>query len=197
MAAGKRGTKNPPESAERAPETTATTGDVEKPAKKPAATKKAAGSKPAATSKPATPAKKANGAKSTGAGATGAGSKAASGKGSATKRDSKPDLRTDLREFASARPEGWSHDEWLGLLDSLRERGHNISDSESIGRELERERLSVTLERVPGLGPKKVEAVAARFGTLWSLRHASAEEIASVPSIPRNLADRIAETVRK
>ena len=190
MAAGKRGTKNPPESAERAPDTTASTGESEKPAK--TATKKPTASKPAATSKSATPAKQANGAKS-----AGAGGKTASGNAGAAKRGAKPDLRRDLREFASTRPDGWSHDEWLRLLDSLRERGHDTSDSESIGRDLERERLALTLERVPGLGPKKVEAVADRFGTLWSLRQASAEEIASVPSIPRNLADRIVETVHK
>jgi hypothetical protein len=190
MAAGKRGTKSSQETAERAPATAANTGESEAPKKKSAAPKKAAASKPATTSKPAATAKAGSDAKPA------ASKKAASGAAGA-QRGSKPNMRSDLREFASTRPDGWSHDEWLGLLDSLRERGHDTSDTETIGRDLERERLSVTLERIPGLGPRKVDALVDRFGTLWSLRQANAEEIASVPTIPRNLAERIVEAVHK
>jgi hypothetical protein len=106
-------------------------------------------------------------------------------------------LRDDLREFASARPSGWGHDDWLAFLDTLKERGHDTSDAEGIGRQLERERLATVLSSVPGLGPKRVEALVERFETLWSARHAGVEEVASVPGIPRALAERVAEALRE
>lgn len=105
-------------------------------------------------------------------------------------------LREDLRDFASARPSGWGHDDWLAFLDALKERGHDTSEPEAIGRQLERERLAVVLSQVPGLGPKRVEALVERFETMWSARHAGAERIAEVPGIPRALAERVAEALR-
>lgn len=105
-------------------------------------------------------------------------------------------LRLDLRAFAQARPAGWGHDDWLSFLDVLRERGHDTSDPESIGLQLERERLAVVLAEVQGLGPKRVEALVTRFDTLWSLRQASVDDVAAVQGIPRSLAERIVEHVR-
>lgn len=106
------------------------------------------------------------------------------------------DLQGELRKFAADRPEGWNHDEWTDLLRGLNERGHNTSDPDSIGRSLEREKLSLVLERIPGLGPRRVEALLDRFGTLWSLRNADTDEIAALPSIPRGLAERVSNAVR-
>lgn len=105
-------------------------------------------------------------------------------------------LREDLRDFASARPSGWGHDDWLSFLDTLKERGHDTSEPEAIGRQLERERLAVVLSQVPGLGPRRVEALVERFETMWSARHAGADRIAEVPGIPRALAERVAEALR-
>lgn len=100
-------------------------------------------------------------------------------------------LRADLREFASARPEGWNHDDWIGFLDHLRGRGHDISDSDQVGMSLERERLTVQLEQVPGMGPRRVEALVERFHTLYSLRHAGVDDLAEVPGMNRALAERV------
>ncbi len=52
------------------------------------------------------------------------------------------------------------------------------------------------LAAVPGLGPKRVEALVARYETLWSMRHADAGEVARIPGIPRALAERVVEEVR-
>ncbi|HEX5727125.1 MAG TPA: helix-hairpin-helix domain-containing protein [Longimicrobiaceae bacterium] len=104
----------------------------------------------------------------------------------------KPDLREDLRAFAAGRPEGWSHDDWLAFVNHLRERGHDVSDPDAVGRSLERERLAAVLEAVPGLGPRRIEALVSRFDTLWSLRQAHVDDIARVPGIPRALAERVA-----
>lgn len=143
-----------------------------------AATKKAAGGAAAKKSAGGATAKKA----ASGSG-TGAAKKAAGGKRS--------DLRTDLRQFATERPQGWDHHEWTGLLDQLRERGHDTSDADSIGMSLERERLNLALERVEGLGPQKRKALVDRYSTLWSLRQAGSDEIASTAKVSREVADRV------
>jgi len=101
-----------------------------------------------------------------------------------------PDLRGDLRTFARARPDGWGHHDWLGLLDDLRSRGHDVSDGDAVGMQLERERLLHQLEEVPGLG-RKSEALVARFETVYSLRQASVDEVAAVKGVNRDLAERV------
>ena len=107
----------------------------------------------------------------------------------AVRRDAS--LRADLREFASARPKGWNHDEWLGLLDDLRGRGHDVSDASAVGMSLERERLAVHLEAIPGMGPRRVESLVGRYHTLYSLREADAAELAELPGMNRALAGRV------
>jgi hypothetical protein len=107
-----------------------------------------------------------------------------------------PDLRADARNFAAARPEGWNHDEWLGFLEGLRERGHNIEDKEAIGSMLERERLSVALERVPGIGAQRVRAIAESYPNVYLLKDASPQDLADRAKIPLPLAERIKETLR-
>ena len=52
-------------------------------------------------------------------------------------------LHDEIRDFASARPGGWDHDDWLTFLEHLRDRGHDTSDAAEIGSLLERERLAV------------------------------------------------------
>lgn len=105
-------------------------------------------------------------------------------------------LRRDLRAFVTARPEGWNHQEWLDLLDGLRDHGYDTQDADEIGALLERERLGSLLEKVPGLGPKRVRAVADKFGTLWRLRDASADEISREANLPPAVADQIVAAVR-
>ena len=105
------------------------------------------------------------------------------------------DLRADLRAFASGRPQGWDHADWLAFLEHLRERGHETSDAEAIGKALERERLAVVLETVQGMGPKRVDSLVERFQTLWSLRHASVDAIASTPGMNLSLAEKVRQTL--
>jgi hypothetical protein len=102
-----------------------------------------------------------------------------------------PDLRADLRSYASARPEGWNHDDWLSFLAHLSERGHDTSDAESIGRQLERERLGVMLERIAGMGPRRVQTLVERYDTLYSARRADVDELAALPGMNRALAEKV------
>ncbi|HEX8322215.1 hypothetical protein [Longimicrobium sp.] len=99
-------------------------------------------------------------------------------------------LQADLRAFAIARPSGWNHEDWLGFLDSLRQKGHDLSAPEEIGSRLERERLGVVLSGIQGIGPKRVDALVNRFHTLYSARHASVEEFAGA-GLPRADAERV------
>lgn len=113
------------------------------------------------------------------------------------KEKERDELREDLRAFAAARPSGWEHHDWLAFLDHLRERGHDTSDPEAIGAALERERLAVVLAGVEGLGPRRVHSLVDRFRTLWSMRHAAADEVAGVPGMNRPVAERLVRELRE
>lgn len=98
-----------------------------------------------------------------------------------------------LQAFVETHPAGWTHEEWLELLADLSMTGVDVSEPHEIGEELERTRLTWELRRrgVQGLGPKRVEALGKRFGSLWSLRGASVDEVAGVPSMNRALAEKV------
>ena len=100
-------------------------------------------------------------------------------------------LRKDLRDFASARPGGWSHDDWLFFLETLKDRGHDIRDRDEIGLMLEKERLDLGLSRVRGMGPQRRQALVERYGTTWNLRNADVDEIAAIAKIPHSLAEAV------
>ena len=106
-----------------------------------------------------------------------------------------PDLKADLRAFVVARPSGWGHEDWLAFLDHLRERGHDTSDPDAVGRLLERERLASILERVQGMGPRRVSAVVDRYETAWSCARADVDEIAGLPGLNRSLAEKVRQAV--
>lgn len=101
------------------------------------------------------------------------------------------DLRRDLRDFASARPEGWNHEDWLVFLESLRDRGHNVNDRDAIGLALERERLDLALCGIRGVGPRRRNALVEHFGTIWKLRNAEITDIVRIGSVPGAVAERI------
>jgi len=107
-------------------------------------------------------------------------------------------FRERARDFVARHPGGWSHDEWLGLLAELRDAGLEAQDHGAIGAALEHERLLIVLEDVgvKGLGPKRREALAGRFGRLWDLKHASVDEIAALPSFHRGLAEAVHVALR-
>lgn len=111
------------------------------------------------------------------------------------RKTSGPDLRADLRAFASARPEGWGHEDWLSFLDHLKTRGHETGDDTQIGQLLERERLAVLLERIPGMGPRRVQALVERFETAWSAARADVDEVASLPGMNRVLAEKVRQAL--
>ncbi len=96
-----------------------------------------------------------------------------------------------LRDFVSAHERGWSHREWLGLLVELTDAGFDTSDPDQIGMALEREHVKRLLEGtgVRGVGPRRREAVAETFGTVWNLRHATVEDLAETPGFHRGLAE--------
>lgn len=102
-------------------------------------------------------------------------------------------MKNRLKDFVQDHPDGWDHQSWLSLLSALEDDGVDVSNAEEIGRTLEQTRLAVMLQakKVSGLGPKRIQAVVDRFGTLWNLQHASAEEIAEIPTIHSDLADKV------
>jgi len=99
-------------------------------------------------------------------------------------------FRQQLRTFVQAHPGGWNHHDWLALLAELTDAGMDTSDPDRIGAELEHERILAVLETVDvkGLGPKRREALADRFGRLMDLRGASPDEISELPSFHQGLA---------
>ena len=107
-------------------------------------------------------------------------------------------MKERLRAFVERHPEGWNHEEWMGLLMDLQQDGADVGDPEQVGRALERTRLEWELARrtVKGLGPKRSDAIVARFGTLWRLRQASVDEVAEVPTITRTLAEKVVQAMQ-
>ena len=106
-------------------------------------------------------------------------------------------LEKELRGFVREHSSGWSHEDWNGLMGHLSATGFDVSDADSIGLHLERVRLYEELESrgIQGLGPKRRQALADRFGTWWELQHASEEEIAATPSLTKALAGRVRESL--
>jgi len=125
--------------------------------------------------------------------AKGKGGKAESGR--FVHRKKGPDLREDLRAFVQAQPSGWGHEDWITFLDHLRERGHDTSDPEAVGLLLERERLAAMLERVQGMGPRRVQAVVDRYETAWSAHRAGVDELATLPGMNRSLAEKVRQSL--
>lgn len=121
--------------------------------------------------------------------------KAPAAKKPAVAKSQGPDLRADLRAFAAARPEGWGHEDWLSFLDHLRTRGHETGDDAQVGRLLERERLGVLLERIPGMGPRRVQAVVERFETAYSAGRSDVDELAALPGMNRALAEKVRQAL--
>jgi len=108
-------------------------------------------------------------------------------------RDRGNGMRERLRSFVADHREGWSHGHWESLLHGLREGGFDTAQPEEIGLELERERVRMVLEdkRIRGLGPKRREAVAEQFGSLWRLEHASVDELTELSELPRGVAEQL------
>jgi hypothetical protein len=98
-----------------------------------------------------------------------------------------------LNAFVESHPTGWNHDEWLALLADLGQGGTDVSNPDAIGAELEKTRVTWELKRrgVPGLGRKRLDAIATRFGTLRELENATVDELARLPGMNRALAEKV------
>jgi len=107
-----------------------------------------------------------------------------------------PDLRAELARFVQEHPDGWSHEDWMDLMERLTLSGYDTSDRDALGLALERTRLDLVLSKVQGLGEKRRSALLDRYPRLWDVQQASAEELASLPGITRPLAATIVETLR-
>ena len=106
-------------------------------------------------------------------------------------------MKNHLKEFVERHPDGWNHDDWLGLLSELQSDGTDVSQPEAVGVQLEKTRLRWMLDKhpVPGLGPKRRAALVDRFGTLGHLRSASVDDVADVPSINKSLAQKVVSAI--
>lgn len=104
-----------------------------------------------------------------------------------------------IRAFLDVHPDGWSHADWERLVGELRGAGLlTDGDEEALGHDLERERLRATLDRlsIAGLGPKRRAAIIEQYPRLWELRQASADELASLPTISKALASELVDALR-
>lgn len=104
------------------------------------------------------------------------------------------DMKGIIKEFYEAHQAGWNHEEWLGLLDQLAGLGHDVSNPDSIGLGLERERVEASVRGlgIRGLGPRRIEAIADQFASLEALRAAGPEDIKGRTGIPAKIAGEIA-----
>ncbi len=82
----------------------------------------------------------------------------------------------------------------LFLLQRVRDEAHRFAITANRGRRV-REGLASTLEAIPGVGPKRRQALLQHFGSVAAIRAAAVEEIAAVPGISRNLAHAIKDAL--
>jgi excinuclease ABC subunit C len=85
--------------------------------------------------------------------------------------------------------------EALYLMQSLRDEAHRFALGYHQTRQDKRLRRSI-LDRLPGVGPARKKALLKHFGSPKRVRQASANELAAVPGIGRELAERIYEFLR-
>lgn len=92
----------------------------------------------------------------------------------------------------------WGNEPWdlppdhpaLHLLQRVRNEAHRFA-LQSHRRRRQKQTLSSYLESIPGVGPKRRQALMERFGTWDALRRATVEDLAQVPGISRGLAETI------
>jgi len=80
----------------------------------------------------------------------------------------------------------------LMLLQRVRDEAHRFAVTYHKSLRTKRT-LSSGLDDVPGIGPKKKQALMKRFGSLKRIREASVEELMQVPGISQELAEAVKE----
>ena len=86
------------------------------------------------------------------------------------------------------------HDVGLALLMRIRDEAHRFAND--FNADLRSRKLKESLlDEMPGLGPKRKEALLARFGSIQKLRQATVEELAQVAGVSDKLAAEIAKVL--
>ena len=85
--------------------------------------------------------------------------------------------------------------EALFLFQQLRDEAHRFAIT--FQRASRKRDINTVLSEVPGMGPAKVKAVLAQFGSVAQLRKASVEEISHTPQISPAIAQAIKDTLSK
>ncbi len=83
----------------------------------------------------------------------------------------------------------------LHLLQRIRDEAHRFAVSYHRKLRDERARRS-PLDEIPGIGPRRRKLLLRLFGSLEGIRSASVEELASVPTMTRKLAERVLDYLR-
>ncbi len=83
----------------------------------------------------------------------------------------------------------------LHLLQRIRDEAHRFAVSYHRKLRDDRARRS-PLDEIPGIGPRRRKLLLRLFGSLEGIRSASVEELASVPTMTRKLAERVLDYLR-
>ena len=83
-----------------------------------------------------------------------------------------------------------SNSEALKLLQRVRDEAHRYSVTSHRARRA-RESLRTLLEEIPGIGPRRKQALLRHFGSLDAIRQASVDELARVPGMTRRAAEEV------
>ena len=60
-----------------------------------------------------------------------------------------------------------------------------------------RERIGSELDMIPGLGPRRRQALLKHFGSVGGVREATLEELVRVPGLPLRVAEAVFESYRE
>jgi excinuclease ABC subunit C len=82
--------------------------------------------------------------------------------------------------------------EALYLLQRVRDEAHRFAVTYH-RRLRKRKGLTSTLDEIPGIGPKRRQALLKHYGSLEAIREASVEELAAVKGMNREVAERVKE----